>query len=223
MSVLRKALAVLRRLDEALFGIEFAQYHRRLAEVVDDGTCASLLDVGCGESSPIQPFAAKFAHSVGVDSHGPSLDASRAAGIHKETVQCDLGRLGALFQPRSFDCVVALDVVEHFDKEAGREFLDTIERIARKNVVVFTPNGLVPQPATPDNPHQLHRSGWSAAEMRARGYEVLGIGGWRPLRGAYAQPRFRPHWLTARLARLTERWFESRPDRAFQILCVRRT
>ena len=81
--------------------------------------------------------------------------------------------------------------------------------------------GLQPQPAAPDNPHQLHRSGWSAAEMRARGYDVTGIGGWRPLRGVYALPRFRPHWLTARLARVTERWYEPRPERAFQILCVR--
>jgi SAM-dependent methyltransferase len=212
----------LKHLDEMLFGVEFEQYDVRLTEAVDDGTCASLLDVGCGERSPIHRYSAKFPLSVGVDSHAPSIEASRAAGIHKEYVQCDLHELAARFAPQSFDCVIALDVVEHFDKDEGRAFLDALERIARKKVVVFTPNGLVAQPATPDNPHQLHRSGWSAAEMRARGYDVVGIGGWRPLRGAYALPRFRPHWLTARIARLTERWFESRPEGAFQILCVRR-
>lgn len=218
----RKAGAVWREIDFRLFGISFEQYFAALQETIVDGSCQSLLDIGCGEKSPIFRFSKSIALTTGVDSHLPSIERSREEGIHTDYVQMNLADIGSRFAPRSFDCVVALDVIEHFEKEDGLRLLDAMERIAKKKVVVYTPNGFVAQPPTPDNPHQLHRSGWTAAEMRARGYEVIGLGGWRPLRGAYAAPRVRPFWLTERLSLLTERFFESRPEKAFQILCTKR-
>lgn len=211
----------LQRLDERLFGISFEQYHAALRRVVCDGECRSLLDVGCGKESPVGRFSQTIERTVGVDSHAESIELSRAAGIHGGYVQLNVLDIGSRFEPRSFDCVVALDVIEHLDTQDGVALLRAMETIARKKVVVFTPNGFLSQSAERDNPHQLHRSGWTAAEMRARGYEVTGIGGWRPLRGEYALPR-RPRWLTERLSLLSEPFFESRPDHAFQILCVKK-
>jgi SAM-dependent methyltransferase len=219
---LRKLGAILRGADIRLFGVSFAQYFDALEQTVDDGTCQSLLDVGCGERSPIFRFAKSIPRRTGVDSHLPSIEKSKAEGLHTDYVQMNLTEISNRFAPRSFDCVVALDVIEHFDKDDGLRLLDAMEKIAAKKVVIFTTNGFVEQPATADNPHQLHRSGWTPAEMRARGYEVRGIGGWRPLRGAYALPRIRPYWLTERLSLVTERYFESRPEQAFQILCTKR-
>lgn len=219
---MRKLGAVVREADIRLFGVSFAQYFDALERMVDDGTCQSLLDIGCGERSPIFRFAKSIPRRTGVDSHLPSIERSRAAGLHTDYVQMNLAEIGNRFAPGSFDCVVALDVIEHFDNEGGLRLLDAMERIAAKKVVIFTTNGFVAQPATADNPHQLHRSGWTAAAMRARGYEVQGIGGWKPLRGAYALPRIHPFWLTERLSLMTERYFESRPEQAFQILCVKR-
>jgi len=218
----RKAGAIWRAVDARVFGVSFAQYFAVLEQTIADGSCESLLDIGCGEKSPIFSFSKSIAHTTGVDSHLPSIERSRSEGIHTDYVQMNIADIGNRFAPRSFDCVVALDVIEHFEKEDGLRLLDAMERIARKKVVVFTPNGFVAQPATPDNPHQLHRSGWTVAEMRARGYDIAGIGGWRPLRGAYANPRIHPFWLTERLSLLTERFFESRPEHAFQILCTKR-
>lgn len=218
----RKAGALLRSADAALFGIPFAQYHRRLREVILAGeSCQSLLDVGCGEKSPIHFFTGEIPRTVGVDAHGPSIETSRAAGVHSDYVQLDIRKIGERFEPRSFDCVVALDVIEHLPREEGLRLLDDMERIAAKRVVVFTPNGLLFQPPEPGNPHQEHVSGWTAEEMGARGYEVTGIAGWKPLRGPYVKPRWRPHWLWERIALLTEPPFEKRPATAFQILCVK--
>jgi hypothetical protein len=219
---LRKAAAILRQADYRVFGGSFDQYFAALKETIDDGTCQSLLDIGCGERSPIFRFSKSIPRTTGVDSHLPSIEKSKAEGIHTDYVQMNLADIGSRFAARSYDCVIALDVIEHFEKDDGLRLLEAMERIARKKVVVFTPNGFVAQPPTPDNPHQLHRSGWTAAEMRARGYEIRGLGGWRPLRGAYAAPRIHPYWLTERLSLLTERFFESRPERAFQILCTKR-
>jgi hypothetical protein len=218
----QKARGLWREASARVFGVPFAQYYDALEETIFDDACESLLDVGCGGKSPIVRFSGRIAHTVGIDSHMPSIERSRAEGIHTNYIHVNIAEIGSRFEERSFDCVVVLDVIEHFEKADGLRLLDTVERIARKKVVVFTPNGFLSQSPTADNPHQLHRSGWSPAEMRARGYEVRGIGGWRPLRGRYALPRVRPFWLTECLSLLTEPFFESRPEHAFQILCTKR-
>lgn len=218
---LSKAGAILRSVDSALFGVSFEQYHRRLREVVLEGGCESLLDVGCGERSPVHKFSREIPRTVGVDAHAPSLDTSRGAGIHTDYVQADVRNIGERFEPATFDCVVSLDVIEHLARADGERLLEAMERIARRKVVVFTPNGFLEQPPEPGNPHQEHLSGWTAEEMRRRGYLVMGIAGWKPLRGPYVKPRWHPHAIWERVALLTERRYESRPDQAFQILCVK--
>jgi SAM-dependent methyltransferase len=215
----RKSIALLRAADERLFGRPYAHFDSLLRRAVAED-CATVLDVGCGAASPIRAFSAELQLAVGVDVHIPSLLKSRAERRHHAYCCLDVTRLAGTIAPRAFDCVLSIDVIEHLTREAGLELLRTLEGIARKRVVIFTPNGFLPQPATADNAHQEHISGWTAEEMRALGYEVFGINGWRPLRGMYADAR-RPRWLLERLSRLTERRFEANPRRAFQILCVK--
>jgi len=162
----------------------------------------------------------RLVRSVGADAHVPSILAARAASSHHDYCCIDLNDLGSVFRPKSFDCVVALDVIEHFTKSDANVLLDAMERIARMRVIVMTPNGFLPQAASHDNPFQQHISGWTAGEMRARGYDVIGMNGWRALRGEYAEPR-RPKWLTERLSLATEEWFEARPQHAFHLFCVK--
>ncbi len=75
------------------------------------------------------------------------------------------------YRDRSFDAVVALDVVEHFEKPDALRMLLELERVSRSLVVVVTPSGFVPQPPTEDEPWQEHRCGFgltssSASAMR---------------------------------------------------------
>jgi hypothetical protein len=72
------------------------------------------------------------------------------------------------FPERSVDTVFLLDVIEHLDKEQGRELLAWVEKIARCQVVIFTPLGFVKQ-EHPDGKDawgmdggnwQVHKSGW---------------------------------------------------------------
>lgn len=183
------------------------------------GDCQTLLDVGCGSGSPIRAFSQRL-HAVGVDAFEKSLEESRQRKIHQEYVKADIRELGQRFSTESFDSVVALDVIEHLPKEDGFRLLEAMEKIARKRVIVFTPNGFLPQGEFESNPWQVHLSGWTASEMRARGYRVIGLRGWRPLRGEYATIRFRPKFLWLFLSSLTQLWTKNHPDQAFQILCV---
>jgi 2-polyprenyl-3-methyl-5-hydroxy-6-metoxy-1,4-benzoquinol methylase len=93
---------------------------------------------------------------VGVDAFEPSIEKSRAEGIHNEYVKADVLEIGARLEEKSFDCVVASDLIEHLSKEEGLQLLETMEKIARERGVVFTPNGFPPQGEYGGNALQIH-------------------------------------------------------------------
>ena len=84
----------------------------------------SVLDVGCGSDSPLQ-FVHKVGRKVGVDAFAPSIEASRARGLHDDYLQLELESLAV--EPKSYDAVVLLDLIEHFEKDAGLAFLGKLE------------------------------------------------------------------------------------------------
>ena len=184
------------------------------------GDCQSLLDVGCGPESPIKTFSKRI-HTVGVDAFEANLHKSRDHQIHDDYVSLDIRKLEEAFKPDSFDCVMALDVIEHLDKAEGEKLLASMERIARKKIIVFTPNGFLPQGMYESNPWQVHLSGWTAEEMKQKGYEVIGLRGWKPLRGPYATIRYRPKFFWLFVSSLSQPWVRRRPEKAFQLLCVK--
>jgi SAM-dependent methyltransferase len=207
----------LESIDRRVFppGEQYGRYLRRW--ILPD--CRSVLDVGCGEDARLMSLVPGIPRSVGVDAKIPKT--TRSAAGHSEYRQLDIRSLAGHFPPESFDCVVALDVIEHLDRSDGLHLLESMEAIAGKKVIVFTPNGFLPQPPAPDNPHQEHLSGWSAEDFERRGYEVVGINGWKPLRGPYAEVRWRPRGLWRRLSMLTQPLVDAHPRWAFQLLCVK--
>lgn len=204
---------------EVLVG-EHEVFHRTLKEALV-GTCDSVLDIGCGSRSPLHSFSKLIPRTVGIDGHAASIERSRAAGIHSEYHQMELMDAGHRFGPKSFDAVVALDVIEHFEKQDGFRLLEMMESLARKRVIIFTPNGFLPQDEWDSNVHQVHRSGWEVYDFELRGYRVFGMSGWKPLRGDYALPRIRPFKIGSRLSILTEPFATRFPRHAFQLLAIR--
>jgi len=183
--------------------------------------CESLLDVGCGADSPVQYLQHRVAHLVGVDGFQRSIDASREKRIHDDYRCIDILHIGRTFARDSFDCVLASDVIEHLNKDDGYRLVEQMESIARKKSIIFTPNGFLAQGEHSDNPLQRHRSGWTVAEMRQLGYNVIGINGWKPLLGELAAVRYRPQKFWSLLSRVTQLYVRDRPQHAFQILCVK--
>lgn len=194
-------------------------YYEELEQAV--GAAASLLDVGCGSDSPVRHFRRRVPRLVGVDGFAPSVEASRAKGIHDEYFCTDLLKIDGVFAERSFDCVLASDVVEHFPKALAAELIAKLEKIASGRVVIFTPNGFLPQDEHGGNVLQRHMSGWNVDEMEAMGYDVIGINGWKPLLGEFALPRFRPASFWRIVSRLTQPLVRDHPHHAFQLLCVK--
>lgn len=179
--------------------------------------CRSVLDLGCGTDSMVRHFTAGR-WVVGFDRYMPSLLANREKTAYAAQVNGDI--LALPFKDRSVDAVVSLDVIEHLDREDGFRMLDLMERVARRRVILLTPNGFVPQAAS-DNPWQLHRSGWTVEDFRRRGYVVYGLYGWKSLRGEYARLVRKPRFLWEVVSALSQPFVQRHPERAFMLLAVR--
>lgn len=142
----------------------FPNYKIELKKAVDG--CKTLLDVGCGSSSPIKSFSDKM-FSVGVDIFGEAIEKSKRRGIHDEYYKIDALNIEDKFEDNSFDCVLASDLIEHLTKERGEGLIEIMEKIAKKKVIIFTPNGFLKQEKD-NNPFQEHKSGWDAKEMKVK-------------------------------------------------------
>jgi len=150
-----------------------------------------ILDLGCGYKSPIKHFSKNF-YSVGVELFKPYLLKSREARIHDDYILADITRLGV--KAKSFDMVVALDVLEHWKKDDGLNLIKDMEKIAKKKVAVLATNGFVAQSEFDRNVFQVHHSGWDVNEFRRMGYQVKGMRGLKFLR-KQAETRHSPKKL----------------------------
>jgi SAM-dependent methyltransferase len=180
--------------------------------------CGTVLDLGCGPGSLLEHFADSCT-LTGMDRYLPALEENRRRGRYHARVLGDLHSLP--FGDKSADAVVALDVIEHLDREGGFDLLRDMERTARRRVVVLTPNGFVPQRADA-NSWQLHRSGWSVGDFRQRGYDVYGVYGMKGLRGEYSRLKFRPWLLWEAVSALSYPFTYGVPSWAFGLCAVKR-
>lgn len=209
-----------KRFWDPFFEPFYDEYTKELEKAVA-GRCESLLDVGCGAESPIAGFSSKIPLTVGVDAHAKSIEQARARGIHKQYHVMNVKEIAQKFPLKSFDIVLLSDVIEHLPKEEGLELMRSAESLAKKRVIIFTPNGFLKQIPVDDNPHQLHLSGWQPQEMKRFGYRILGINGLRFLRTEYARIAWKPRFLWGKVSLLSQLIARPFPSLAFQLLCVK--
>ncbi len=101
---------------------------------------------------------------------------------------------------KSFDYCIAFDLIEHLSAHEGHLLIYEMERIARKKIYIFTPNGFVEQHPRPDNPFDAHISGWKIKDFKAHGFQRhFGCVGFIKLYGPYA---VRMNWTNINLATL---------------------
>lgn len=210
----------LRRLWDRTIGKLDGQYERELNQIVGS-SCGSLLDVGCGFNSPVRHLIHRPARLVGVDGWAPAIEQSREKRIHDEYHVLPLGQIERQFGPASFDTVLASDIVEHFEADEGLALIGQMERVARRTIIIYTPNGFLPQGEEYGNPLQRHRSGWTVTQMEAMGYRVVGVEGLKGIRGEMARIRWRPAVFWWAVSLLSQPLVRNWPRMAFRILCVK--
>jgi hypothetical protein len=130
-----------------------------------------VLDLGPGIHP--QPFIKNPCVHICVEAHRPYVERLKREVRDDPTyvfINARWNEALATFPDKSVDTVFALDFIEHLEKEDGRRLLSETQRVARRQVVIFTPYGFFPQ--TYDDPNksdrwgmdggywQTHRSGW---------------------------------------------------------------
>lgn len=136
--------------------------------------CESVLDLGCGHSSPLQ-YCKNVKYSVGVEIHTPYLKESKKKKIHNKYLNKKVQ--GLKFKENSFDAVILIEVLEHLSKKDGLILLKKAEKWAKKKVIISTPNGYFPMGTVDNNKFQKHLSGWTMKEFKRLNYECHGLAG----------------------------------------------
>ena len=180
--------------------------------------CDSVLDLGCGRHSMV-PIIPPRIRTVGVELFEPHYQEALKKGRHTEYVQADIRAVE--FPDKSFDAVVMLDVLEHLTPEEGRRMLEKMQRWARKRVVIFTPNGYLHQDEYDSNPYMEHRSGWTASDMKAAGFRVYGVRGFKSVISHFFHHDDDKPGFLGRLLDLAQIATYHLPGSAFQLFCVK--
>ena len=191
--------------------------------------CESVLDLGCGPSSPVQ-YAKSIKYSVGVEAYEPYLLESERRNIHTEYIQSKVEEVN--FPEKSFDAVIMIELIEHLPKGSGLEMLKKAEKWAKEKVIVSAPNGFLPQRERDGNVLQKHLSGWSLAEMKGFGFECRGLSGLKSLRQEapavieendfMASIKRKPRFFWFIMATLSQTFTYYFSKHAFELFCVKK-
>jgi len=181
-----------------------------------------ILDVGCGQASPLR--FVEDSYKVGLDHFRPYILKSKSAAIHNAYVLADASHLP--FRSKSFDCAVAIEVIEHLGKQDGLRMIKQMEDVTQRKILLTTPNGFFNALAGPDalNPEEKHISGWFVSEFRKLGFKVYGLNGFKLLYKAAPGKvvlKFRPQALFAFLASISCLFVYFFPSLAFQLFSIK--
>lgn len=134
----------------------------------------TVLDVACGlalKSKFLEPCMI-----LGVDIYEPYLKAIEA-DIPYAVIKYDVRKLGDLFLDNSFDIVYAIDILEHLEKTESIRLINRCKRIARKAVVIETPNGPIPQnldtQGLEGHYYQTHRCHWDVTGLKKMDFRCI--------------------------------------------------
>ena len=139
-------------------------------------TYSSVLEIGCGTGQFLQATSCpvKVCIEGCVDLVHANLENFNRSNIKVYTM--DILDMDKKFVIGTFDCVMAIDIIEHFEMEDALHVLKMCEEVAKHAVLCFIPVGNHPQNHDPrgyDNPLNDHKSTWYPENMEALGYTVF--------------------------------------------------
>lgn len=196
-------------------------FFKVLSNNIEDNS--KVLELGAGKTSYLRNIG-KSLSITALDIFQPSLDVAKVNNVYDEYICSDVLELENLSNPKSFDYVVAFDLIEHLEKEQGHKLIESMSLLAKKAIIIYTPNGFLPQEPVDGNVYQKHHSGWKYNEMIRLKFNVYGINGLNFLRGEYAKVRIKPAKLGLLISNIS--WIILKIfnlDRlCFSLLCIKK-
>ena len=140
-----------------------------LKAVVGDTSNKSLIDLCCGEITPLRHL--KFKKQVHIDVHDFPLRPR-----HFPFLQIDVLADHPVYSEK-YDMTTCLDGIEHLTREDGFNLIQRMTDLAPLNIV-FTPLGDMWLGHEGETDPMVHKSGWVAADFEPRGWETLVFPRW---------------------------------------------
>lgn len=133
----------------------------------------SVLDLGCGIMQATNGMVCKSI--LCCDIFTPYLSKIRESVPTITLAMTELGR----FVDDSYDVVISLDVIEHLEKQVGFDAITHMKRIARRKVIIYTPNEFDTNDDAVENTwglgkneYQRHRSLFTKQQLTDIGFKV---------------------------------------------------
>lgn len=141
----------------------------------------TILDLGCEDGRLLELLSdGKKWKVTGVDIFQTNVKVASKRKIFVEAIRGDIVEVckRLIKKRKKYDVVFCSQVIEHLERKHGEELLYLVDKLAKKKIVMGTPRGFMEQPEVflGDNPHQVHKSGWTEDDFRKRGYKVYGVG-----------------------------------------------
>jgi len=102
----------------------------------------SILDIGGGSGRTFKRIRrlVPVSYAVELDIFEAYISQAKAQNAYDDYV---LARASSLpFEDKSFDVIIALQLIEHMSKEEALIAIKEMERVARKKVIITTPRGM---------------------------------------------------------------------------------
>lgn len=157
----------MKKLIRAALGEEF--FYNNIGKIRESiSNCETFLDLGCGNASPyLRYLHDKSSHrAIGIDLY------AEVSSDYDEIVRKDVLEFISAAPNKSFDAVMGFDIVEHFNKPDAIKLIEQMQRVARKVVIIVTPNGF--WPGMIEGPGMDHLCGFSAKEFHEAGFKTWG-------------------------------------------------
>lgn len=176
----------------------------------DLGDCETILELGCGDNSPLLQIG-YGKKTAAVDIFKPYVDKHSRLGNYMACNHADI--LTMPFPEKTFDAVVMCDVLEHLPRDTVMDIklFGQMEKCAKRKVILYTPNGFVPNDLHDGDPYQAHVSAWEPGDYQERGYSVKGATGLRWLFGKDSLFKYHPYSVCSILGMLSQPMIYNKP------------
>ena len=96
------------------------------------------------------------------------------SGLYRQIIREDVLKYIKNLSNDAYDAVLVFDIIEHLEKNDSHLLIKEMQRVARKFVVIVTPNGF--WPGMIDGPGMDHVCGFNAEEFTKMGFSLHGSG-----------------------------------------------
>jgi len=133
----------------------------------------NVIDFGCG----LMPLTRKLKCKkiIGIDIWRPYIEQLANELVDRTEIGLWYANICEIIEnmhEKSIDISLAIDVVEHFEKEQAVKLIKNMERISKKYVLIFTPVGFRAQEREENSEYQRHRCGFRPSEFKDIGYSI---------------------------------------------------